>query len=101
MRRELFQYPNLKPYLERVQKTALVKLLFGHDDPKLGHDDWTDQSDQGSFYKVNIPFIYFGVEDHKDYHKSTDDFPTINQQFYVHAVETIVAATELFDKNLK
>ena len=96
-----FSYPKLKPFLETVQKTAPVKLLLGHDDPKLGHDNWTDQSDQGSFYKVNIPFIYFGVEDHKDYHKSTDDFPTINQPFYVHTVETIVVATELFDKNLK
>jgi Zn-dependent M28 family amino/carboxypeptidase len=95
-----FQNPNLKPFLEAVQKKAAVKLLLGHDDPKTGNEDWTSQSDQGSFYKEKIPFIYFGVEDHKDYHKPTDDFPTINQEFYVHAVETIIAATEAFDKGL-
>lgn len=96
-----FQNPTLKPYLETVQRRAPVKLLLGHDDPATGHEDWTSQSDQEAFYKEKIPFIYFGVEDHKDYHKSTDDFPTINQEFYVHAVETIISALDLFDKELK
>jgi hypothetical protein len=63
-------------------------------------DDWTDQSDQGSFNKVKIPFVYFGVEDHKDYHKPTDDFVNINQEFYVHAVETILEAVKGLDKEL-
>ncbi|HRH43499.1 MAG TPA: M28 family peptidase [Pyrinomonadaceae bacterium] len=94
-----FQNPGLKPMLEKVQKKSLIKLLLGHDDPKLGSEDWTFQSDQGSFYKEKIPFIYFGVEDHKDYHQPTDDFETINQPFYIHAVETILEAVKEFDKN--
>lgn len=96
-----FQNPNLKSMLERVQKKSLIKLLLGHDDPKLDSDDWTFQSDQGSFYKEKIPFIYFGVEDHKDYHHPTDDFETINQPFYIHAVETILETVKEFDKNLQ
>ncbi len=96
-----FHYPNLKPYLETVQKTAPVKLLFGHDDPKLGRDDWTSQSDHGAFHRKKIPFIYFGVEDHKDYHKPTDDFENIQPKFYVNAVETIVMATKSIDENMK
>ncbi|MBX7174616.1 MAG: M20/M25/M40 family metallo-hydrolase [Pyrinomonadaceae bacterium] len=96
-----FQNPSLKPTLETVQKKSVIKLLLGHDDPKLGSDDWTFQSDQGSFYKEKIPFIYFGVEDHKDYHQPTDDFETITQSFYVHAVETILEAVKEFDKNLQ
>ena len=96
-----FQNPTLKPFLQTIKKKAPVKLLLGHDDPKTGNDDWTFQSDQGSFYDEKIPYIYFGVEDHKDYHESTDDFVNINQQFYVHSVETIISATELLDKNLK
>lgn len=96
-----FQNPNLKSMLERVQKKSLIKLLLGHDDPKLDSDDWTFQSDQGSFYKEKIPFIYFGVEDHKDYHQPTDDFETINQPFYIHAVETILETVKEFDKNLQ
>jgi len=93
-------YPQLRPALEKVQKTAGVKLLLGHDDPSTGHDDWTDQSDQGAFHDAKIPFIYFGVEDHKDYHKSTDDFGNIQPDFYVKAVETIAAAVREFDQAL-
>lgn len=96
-----FHYPNLKPYLEAIQKNAPVKLLFGHDDPKLGRDDWTFQSDHGAFHRKKIPFIYFGVEDHKDYHKPTDDFENIQPKFYVNAVETIVSAVKSIDENMK
>ena len=97
----IFHYPNLKPFLETVQKDAPVKLLFGHDDPKLGRDDWTFQSDHGAFHRKKIPFIYFGVEDHKDYHKPTDDFENIQPKFYVNAVETVLMAVRSFDDNIK
>lgn len=93
-----FHYPNLKPYIEAIQKDVPVKLLFGHDDPKLGRDDWTFQSDHGAFHRKKIPFIYFGVEDHKDYHKPTDDFENIQPKFYVNAVETIVMAIKEIDE---
>ncbi|HQU91459.1 MAG TPA: M28 family peptidase [Pyrinomonadaceae bacterium] len=94
-------YPQLKPALEKVQKTARVKLLLGHDDPSTGRDDWTSQSDQAAFHAARIPFIYFGVEDHKDYHKSTDDFANIQPEFYIKAVETILESIVAFDKELK
>lgn len=93
-----FSYPHLKPILEKAQAKASIKLLLGHDDPKTGHDDWTFQSDQGAFHAAKIPFIYFGVEDHKDYHKSTDDFAGIQPEFYVKAVETIIAAVRALDE---
>lgn len=94
-----YHYPFLKPYVERLVKTAAVKLLFGHDRPEQGQDDWTFQSDHGSFHRQKIPFIYFGVEDHKDYHQPTDDYSTITKTFYVHAVETVLAAVRVFDKS--
>lgn len=93
-------YPFLKPYLDEIAAHAPVHLIEGHDDPALGHDDWTQQSDQGAFHTVGIPFIYFGVEDHKDYHKPTDDFANINQPFFVHATEAVLATVRLLDKNL-
>lgn len=95
-----FANPALRPTLEEAQTLAKVKLRLGHDDPKLGHDDWTGQSDQESFHNVKIPWVYFGVEDHKDYHKPTDDFVNIMPEFYVHAVETILITARLFDKEL-
>lgn len=97
-----YAYPQLKPTLDQVAKMSKVKLLFGHEGPNVSKsDDWTNQSDQGSFNNVKIPFIYFGVEDHEDYHKPTDDFVNINQEFYIRAVETILEATKEFDKDLK
>lgn len=96
-----YHYPSLKPLLEKIAPKAKIKLLLGHDRPEQQRDDWTNQSDHGAFHAARIPFIYFGVEDHKDYHQPTDDFANINQEFYVRAVETILEAVKEFDKNLK
>ncbi len=95
-----FHYPALKPQLETIAKSAKVKLLIGHDRPEQKSDDWTNQSDHFAFHQAKIPFIYFGVEDHKDYHKPTDDFVNINQEFYIRAVETILETVKTFDKDL-
>jgi Zn-dependent M28 family amino/carboxypeptidase len=92
--------PALRPLLERVAARAPVKLLLGHDRPEQGHDDWTNQSDQFAFHKAGIAFAYFGVEDHKDYHKPTDDFEAVTKTFFVHAAETILDAVETLDKYL-
>jgi Zn-dependent M28 family amino/carboxypeptidase len=92
--------PALRPLLERVAAAARVKLLLGHDRPELGSDDWTRQSDHFAFHREKIPFVYFGVEDHKDYHRPTDDFETLTADFYVRAVETILDALTTFDANL-
>ncbi|MEJ7558050.1 MAG: M28 family peptidase [Pedobacter sp.] len=92
-----FKYPELKKYF--TLKSPDIKVLFGHDDPKLGRDnDWTDQSDQGAFNAKNIPFLYFGVEDHKDYHKATDEFQNINKEFYSNAVNAILEIANNIDK---
>ena len=96
-----YHYPQLKPALERAARSSKIKLLFGHDRPEQGRDDWTTQSDHGAFHAVKIPFVYFGVEDHPDYHRPTDDFANINQEFYIRAVETILDAVKGLDKDLK
>lgn len=36
------------------------------------HPEWTYQSDHYVFFSEKIPFLYFGVEDHPDYHRPTD-----------------------------
>lgn len=91
-----FKYPELKKYFHTSSPN--VKVLFGHDDPKLGHDDWTNQSDQGAFNDKNIPFIYFGVEDHKDYHKASDEFKNINTTFFIDAAQSILEIVINIDK---
>lgn len=92
-------YPEMKSYVEQ-QDDAKIKLLLGHDDPKTGHDDWTNQSDQGAFHAKGIPFLYFGVEDHKDYHQPSDTYENINPTFYVNAVDTILDVLLNIDNKL-
>lgn len=97
-----FYYPQLKSPLQRITSDK-VKLVFGHDDPDKykGQDNWTFSSDHGPFHRANIPFIYFGVEDHKDYHQSTDDFEKVNPEVYIGCVKIIVQAAASVDKGLK
>jgi len=91
-----FKNPELKKIV--TNSNPNLKILFGHDDPKLGRDDWTNQSDQGAFNAKNIPFLYFGVEDHKDYHQPTDQFSSINQVFYNNAVNAILNTIKNIDE---
>lgn len=91
--------PFLKPYVENIAKVAPVKLLMGHEDPKQP-EDWTKDSDHYSFILAKIPALYFGVEDFDQHHKVTDDYETMSYDFYVRAVETMVLATQEFDKHL-
>jgi len=91
-----FKYPDLKKYV--VNNNPNIKILFGHDDPKLGHDDWTNQSDQGAFNAKNIPFLYFGVEDHKDYHKATDEYSTITKPFFSDAAGAVLEVVKNIDR---
>ncbi len=92
-------YPKLKPIIEKV-KAEPLQLKFGHDSPDLGNDDWTGQSDHGVFHQKGIPFLYFGVEDHAHYHKSTDDFENINQMFYIRAAHAILDCLLALDASL-
>jgi len=94
-------YPSLKPLAQRVAARAPVKLLLGHDTPGLPPgDDWTNSSDHGPFHAAGIPFVYFGVEDHADYHKPTDDFDRMPPEFYVSAVRTVADFVAEADRTL-
>ena len=76
-------YPSYKSLIKATENHGNVTL-------KIGHEEWTTASDHAGFYKANIPFIYFGVEDHKDYHKPTDDFENIHLDFYLNSIQTII-----------
>ncbi|HUF50379.1 MAG TPA: M20/M25/M40 family metallo-hydrolase [Longimicrobiales bacterium] len=94
------RYPHLLPPVQRAIAVAEVKLLTGHDVAGTGRDDWTSQSDHGAFHAAGIPFLYFGVEDHPDYHRPTDDFEKVDPGFYVRSVRTIAAAVRILDRDL-
>jgi Zn-dependent M28 family amino/carboxypeptidase len=86
-----FHSPWLLPLVERVAQRAPVKLRIGHDRPGVaGQDDWTGASDHGPFHAAGIAFLYFGVEDHADYHRASDEAQGIQPDFYGRAVATVI-----------
>lgn len=91
--------PALRPILEPVASRSKIRLSFGHDTGG-GQDDWTKQSDHGAFHEAGIPFVYFGVEDHPDYHKPTDTADKINATFFYQAALTILDAVTTIDRAL-
>lgn len=93
--------PWVRARLEALVPTVPVSLKLGHDTgPDDSFDNWTYQSDHGVFARAGIPWVYFGVEDHPEYHKPTDDFATVPQAFFIKAVDTVIAAARLFDDQL-
>jgi hypothetical protein len=96
-----YHYPQLLPILETVQGRPPVVLRFGHDRPGIpGLQDWTRSSDHRAFHAEGIPFVYFGVEDHADYHRASDEFDRIDPQFYLNSIRTVMAAVLALDEGL-
>lgn len=95
-----YHNPELKPILESAASGQKPTLVFGHDLPNTGPDDWSKSSDHGAFLEKEIPHIYFGVEDHPDYHKPSDEFKNIQPDFYYDAVNLILKCILTLDKEL-
>lgn len=96
-----FRFPALKPYLQEIVAAAPVTLKLGHDNPAQGKDDWTTQSDHMAFHQIGKPWVYFGVEDHPDYHQPSDDFAAIPEDFFRRSAKTVELAVRTFDRQLE
>lgn len=92
-------YPQFRPYLEAAAGRSSIRLVLGNDGAP-GEKDWSKASDHGPFHERNIPFIYFGVDDHKDYHQPTDTFENIQPAFYTAACELILDTLLAMDQKL-
>ena len=95
--------PWLMPILDEVQRRARVKVSYGHDRPATGRgarDDWTMLSDHGAFHQAGIPFVYFGVEDHADYHAPSDTAEKVNPAFFRNVVERVLDAVITLEREI-
>lgn len=92
--------PGLEPIVEDVAARAPLELRMGFDTGE-GRDDWTLLSDQAAFYKAGIPHIFLSVEDHDDYHKPTDDFAAIDQDWFLRSVDTAIMLAVAAEQNLE
>lgn len=99
-----YHHPWLSPILEQQQQQSAVKLVAAHDRPwyQAGNvDDYTLSSDHGVFHQQGVPFIYFGVPDHPDYHTERDTAEKVDVMFYHQAVESVLGFLQLLDPALK
>ena len=48
------------------------------------------QSDHGVFHEVGVPFLYFGVEDHPDYHRPSDTAGKIDPTFFGNVADMLL-----------
>lgn len=95
-----YHNPQFKPILELAAVASNPKLVLGHDIPGTGSDDWTRSSDHAPFYDNKIPHLYFGVEDHDDYHRPSDEFENIQPEFFIGAVNLILRCVLALDQEL-
>lgn len=61
---------------------------------------WQTASDHGAFYKKNIPFIYYGVGLHENYHTKNDYFQNVNTGFFWHSTNIIYDQLLFIDQHL-
>ncbi|MXV17677.1 M28 family peptidase [Hufsiella ginkgonis] len=92
-------YPWLKPPVEKVHTPGDgIRLGFAYD-REHSPDDRTYRSDHAAFHANKIPYLYFGVPEHKNYHKPADDFSNISHAFYYHAVNLVLRTVIEVDIN--
>ena len=89
-------YPQLADVVRSVASRAELTLRAGHDTGS-GPQNWTGASDHAAFHARGIPFLYFGVEDHEDYHRPSDDVAAIDPSFLVRAARAIIDAVRTVD----
>ena len=95
-----YHTPALRELLLSLPASPDLRLKLGHDRPEQGQDDWTTQSDHYPLFRAGIPFLYFGVEDHADYHQPGDTPDKIQPAFYRAAVDLIAQALRAADQRI-
>lgn len=87
-------YPQLMPLVLAAARGARVPVHLGHDRPIYLTGltaDWTTASDHGSFHEQDVPFLYFGVEDHADVHAPTDTADRIDGRFLAASADVVLS----------
>lgn len=96
-----YQHPTFRPILEPIPANGSVAFAFGKDTPQdTGADNWVEASDHAAFYRAQVPFLYFGVNYHPDYHRPSDDFDKITPSVFISATELSIAGFRALDQAL-
>ena len=94
-----YQHPYFRPLLERIAPRGTVSLAFGKDTPEdKGADNWVEASDHAAFHRAGLPFLYFGVNYHADYHRPTDDFEKVVPATFQSSTELAIEGFRALDQ---
>lgn len=88
------QLPQLKAMAEQLQTPIKLTLARDGRQSRLGRSshppiDWSNASDHAVFRKAGIPFLYFGVDVHPQYHTPQDDWQRIDPEYFFEALQLI------------
>lgn len=96
-----YQHPQFRPILEPIAARGPVSFAFGKDTPQdTGANNWVEASDHAAFHRAGVPFLYFGVDYHPDYHKPTDDYEKVIPAVFQNATELAIDAFYALDRSL-
>lgn len=90
----------LANFFKDFNSPAPLNISIGHDGLD-GKQDWTKLSDHYPFHRKKIPFVYFGVEDHEDYHKAGDEYEKIDKAFFIDASNFILNSIIELDRKIQ
>jgi Zn-dependent M28 family amino/carboxypeptidase len=78
--------PQWQPVIERLRPSYPFKMTLKKEGP--------GPSDHESFYRKNVPVLFFFTNQHEDYHRVTDDAEKINAQDQAHILQLIAQIVE-------
>ncbi|MDT3307883.1 M28 family peptidase [Shewanella vaxholmensis] len=99
--RNFTQFSQFKPLLNQQNRLCI---RLSHPKPvgrSIQSTDWLRASDHYSFHKANIPWLYFGVPTHPQYHTPEDTVATIDITFLAAVTESAFELLQLNAEYLK
>lgn len=73
--------PGVSDYFKQQFFAVKIKLRRQGKQQGQSGTDWDNASDHAVFRRAGIPFLYFGVDTHADYHSIRDDWQRIDPDF--------------------
>jgi len=92
-------------HLTNIQSEAEIKIRKGFRTSERAAGlsrrvNWEMASDHGAFHRIGIPFIYYGVGEHKNYHQETDTYYNVNHGFFLAATKSIYQQLVFIDQHI-
>lgn len=98
-KQDLAKFDSFQRHLKSNNRANLTKGFRSGSNAgsSINRTNWLMASDHGVFSRAGIPFIYFGVGVHKNYHSEHDNYANINHDFYISAINIIFQQLTFLD----